>query len=94
MDIGKIGFVIIEPMFPIVCLDIRMGKSSIAFRKMPTLITEIDSIERFRDENYKSFVFAVYMVILLILGMILSFVQKIVYRIYCKMRGVKPRYDA
>jgi hypothetical protein len=71
------------------------GKLFLALNKnrLYQLITNINAIDRFRTENYKSFVFAVYMVILLALGMIVSFVQNLVYKTYCKMRGIKPRYD-
>jgi len=57
------------------------------------LVTGLKGVERFRDENYKSFVFAVYMVLLLIVGMILTFIQKMFYKAYCKIKGIKPRYD-
>jgi hypothetical protein len=61
--------------------------------KLYRLITDIDGIQRFRQENYKSFVFAVYMILLLMVGMVFGFIQKLIYSIYCKFRGIKPRYD-
>ena len=61
--------------------------------KVYQMITRIEAVEKFRDNNYRSFVFAVYMVLLLIVGMILTVIQRILYSIYCKIRGVKPRYD-
>jgi len=57
------------------------------------LISKIGAVDSFRNQNYKAYVFAVYMLLLLIVGMILSVVQRIVYVLYCKIRGVKPRYD-
>jgi hypothetical protein len=57
------------------------------------LVTKIKAVDSFRIDNYKTYVFAVYMVLLLIVGMILSFIQKLLYALYCKMKGIKPRYD-
>lgn len=61
--------------------------------KVYRLITNIKAVERFRQDNYKSFVFAVYMVLLLLVGMVFSFIQRLIYGVYCRCRGMKPRYD-
>lgn len=61
--------------------------------KVYQLITNIEAVERFRQDNYKSFIFAVYMVLLLLVGMVFSFIQRLIYGVYCRFRGMKPRYD-
>ena len=62
-------------------------------RKIYQTISLMPSIAKYRKDNPGAYILAVYMVCLLILGLVLSFLERYIRAFFCKVFHRKQRYD-